>query len=187
VTAVVVAELDRGARAGLDIDLPSGVRTITGDVVDADQACVLDAPWLAQVMPVARLVPGAGDPALVGRVLDLPMASDVLSTSVVTGAGTPTPDWLAVVRGRVERSASAVGVRPADVEVIVAPDLKVIVDDGDPVSVQWWAQEDRFWVDGSAQACGRAAAWAAGSWSGRHRAIAAAANDWAALAEDSLE
>jgi hypothetical protein len=187
VTAVVVAELDRGARSGLDIDLPSGVRTITGDVVDADRACVLDAPWLAQVMPVARLVPGAGDPALVGRVLDLPMASDVLSTSVVAGAGTPTPDWLAVVRGRVERSASAVGVRPADLEVIIAPDLKVVVDDGDPVPVQWWAQEDRFWVDGSAQACGRAAAWAAGSWSGRHRAIAAAANDWAALAEDSLE
>jgi hypothetical protein len=86
----------------------------------------------------------------------------------------------------VERSAAAVGLRLADVEMIVATELTVVVDDGDPVSVQWWARGDRFWVDGSAQACGRAAAWAAGSWSGRHRAIAAAGEDWTALAEDSL-
>jgi hypothetical protein len=186
ITAVVVAELDRISRSGDDIDLPAGVRTITGDVVDADHACVLDVPWLAQVMPVTRLVPGAGDPALVGRVLDLPMASEVVRTSVVAGAGTPSPEWSAQVRGRVERSAAAVGLRLADVEMIVATELTVVVDDGDPVSVQWWARGDRFWVDGSAQACGRAAAWAAGSWSGRHRAIAAAGEDWMALAEDSL-
>ena len=197
VTAAVIAGLDRLGRDVGDIDLPSGVRTIGGDVVDADDACVLDEPWLAQVVPATRLVPGGVDPALVGRVLDLPMASQVVSVEVVSTEGVgssiapdadvPSADWTAQAQGRLDRAAAAVGLRLAEVEVILAPELRVLVDGRDRVTVRWWAQDGRFWVDGSAEACGRAVAWAAGSWSGRHRAIAAAGNDWTALAEDAVE
>jgi hypothetical protein len=192
VTAAVIAGLHRLAGRDGDVDLPAGVRTITGAVVDADDAWVLDAPWLAQVIPAARLVPGGGDPALVGRLLDLPLASRVLSTEVIStpiapDADVPSADRTEQALGRLGRAAAAVGLRLAEVEVIVDPGLRVTVDGGDPVTVQWWGQGGSFWVDGSAQACGRAMAWAAGSWSGRHRAIAAAGNDWAALAEDALD
>jgi hypothetical protein len=216
VTAAVIAGLDRLGRDVGDIDLPSGVRTIGGDVVDADDAFVLDEPWLAQVVPATRLVPGGVDPALVGRVLDLPMASqavsvevvsvevvsvevvsvevvsvEVVSTAVVSSsiapdADVPSADWTAQAQGRLDRAAAAVGLRLAEVEVILAPELRALVDGRDRVTVRWWAQDGRFWVDGSAEACGRAVAWAAGSWSGRHRAIAAAGNDWTALAEDAV-
>ncbi len=51
------------ALAGRDIDLPSGVRTVTGEVIDADDAVVLDLPWLAQLLTPSRVVPGGTDPA----------------------------------------------------------------------------------------------------------------------------
>jgi hypothetical protein len=189
VTAAVVTELDRLGPDG-DVNLPSGVRTITGAVVDADDASVLDLPWLAQVLPAARLVPGTGDPALVGRVLDLPMASSMFQTGVVrtvAGGDLPSADRSAQVLSRLERAAASVGLRLVEVDVTIAPGLQVAVDGGDPMTVQWWAQAGTYWVDGSALACGRAAAWAAGAWSDRHRAIAAAGEDWTALAEDSLD
>jgi len=192
VTAAVIAGLDRLGREVGDIDLPSGVRTVTGEVVDAGEACVLDQPWLAQVVPAARLVPGGADPALVGRVLDLPMASEVVSTEVVStsnagDADVPSADRSSQALDRLAAAAAAVGLRLDQVAVVVTPDLRVMVDGAEQIAVRWGAQGGRFWVDGSAEACGRAVAWAAGAWPSRHRAVAAAGSDWRELAEDSLE
>ncbi len=184
-----------------DIDLPSGVRTLSGGVVDANDAAVLDQPWLAQVLPASRLVAGAGDPALVARVLDLPLASvlvrdelvrDVLVRDLLVGdvsIGDVVVGGAAVVElagDRIARAAAAVGLRLADLQIAVVPELSVAVAGADPVPVRWWYRDDRWWVDGSAEAVGRAVAWAAGAWSGRHRAIAAAGEDWLALAEDAV-
>ncbi len=174
VTAAVVAAL-----AGVEgVDLPSGVRTLSGDVVDAGDACVLDEPWLAQLLPAARLVPGGADPALVARVLDLPLASDLITGAAIAEAGAARPDRRRPL-GRLDEAAAAMGLRLADHQITVAPELAVALDGAEPVPVRWWFQGGRWWVDGSPDAAGRAVAWAAGAWPDRYRAIAAAAEDCA--------
>jgi len=181
-----------GALSGVaNLDLPAGVRAVTGDVVDAAEACVLDEPWWAQVLPAAHLVPGAGDPAMVAHVLDLPLASDSARVQLLAddpaAASKATDDgWTTHVRRRLERAAAAVGVRLPAVGITVSRTLRVALDGAEPVPVRWWGQGGRLWVDGSAAAAGRAAAWAAGSWPARHRAIAAAGDDALELAEDGL-
>jgi hypothetical protein len=154
---------------------------------------VLDQPWLAQVLPPSRLVVGAGDPALVARVLDLPLASELVGDAVVGGAAvvesagdSESAAAAASAGDRIARAAAAVGLHLADLQIAVVPELSVAVAGADPVPVRWWCRDGRWWVDGSAEAVGRAVAWAAGAWSDRHRAIAAAAEDWLALAEDAV-
>ena len=184
-TAAVVAAL----ADAYDLDLPSGVRTVTGDVVDAAEACVLDEPWLAQVLPAARLVPGGHDPQLVARVLDLPLASAVTRVSMVDtdgSTGSPSSRWAQEAHDRLELAAAAVGLHLANADIAVRNTVRVVIDDADPVAVSWWGSDTRLWTDGSAQACGRAVAWAAGLWAARHRAVAAAGDDVIALAEDGL-
>ena len=180
VTAAVVAAL-AGAEG---VGLPSGVRTLSGDVVDAGDACVLDEPWLAQLLPAARLVPGGADPALAARVLDLPLASDLITGAAIAEAGAQAGPTAAL--GRLEKAAAAMGLRLADHQITVAPELAVALDGAEPVPVRWWFQGGRWWVDGSPDAAGRAVAWAAGAWPDRYRAIAAAAEDSLALAEHSV-
>ncbi len=187
VTAAVV-----GALAGVDgVDLPSGVRTLSGEVVDAVDASVLDQPWLAQLLPASLLVPGGADPSLVARVLDLPLASEVIGAPVLTPTDSPAgPAALdrpgPAALDRLERAAAAVGLRLADHQITVVDQLSVAVNGAEPVRVRWWCRGDRWWVDGSADAAGRAVAWAAGAWPARHRAIAAAGEDWLAVAEDAV-
>lgn len=69
-----------------DLALPEHVRALDGSVVDVDVAVVLDAPWLAAVLPAGELVIG-GDPAALAELLDLPLASEVVAGEV-EGIGT---------------------------------------------------------------------------------------------------
>jgi len=173
-----------GALAGRDIDLPPGVRTVTGEVIDADDAAVLDRPWLIQLLAPSQVVPGGNDPALVSRVLDLPLASEqVAATVLTTGRRSGGTD---VGRAALERAAAAVGLRLADCNIEVRSTLRVAAPGAEPVPVHWWAAGERLCTDGSPPGTGRAVAWAAGRWDLRHRAIAAAAADWSALAEDGI-
>ncbi|MET0865861.1 MAG: molecular chaperone Hsp90 [Nakamurella sp.] len=197
-TATVVTAL----RDVDDLDLPSGVRALTGEVVDAADAMVLDLPWLVQVLPVTGLVPGGNDPALVARVFDLQLASTGSAFSLLDGRNSAKPSapakpWPARVHARLANAAAAIGLDLATVDIRVSDSLRVIVDKDEPVQVSWWGRPGsgpddraagaRYWVDGSTESCGRVVAWAAGAWAARHRAIAAAANDWPALGEDSLD
>ena len=144
---------------------------------------MLDEPWWAQLLPPAVLVSGGDDPALVGRVFDLPMASVEHRGSVIaTANAVPAGE----VAGRLRRAAGALGLDLTTVLIEVVDPLRVALDDADPVPVRWWGRDGRFWVDGSAGACGRAVAWAGGRWPDRHRAIAAADEDYLLLAEESL-
>ncbi|MCW0213849.1 MAG: hypothetical protein OJJ54_10845 [Pseudonocardia sp.] len=80
----------------VDIDelaLPERVRSLAGSVVPVDDAVVLDAPWASAVLPADELV-GGGDPAALAELLDLPLASDVVSAEVV-GEGDPVA-WSAL-------------------------------------------------------------------------------------------
>jgi len=162
------------------------VRTLSGEVVDAEQASVLDQPWLAQVIGADRLVPGGADPIRVAELFDLPLASTrVRVGQVQAGEGTDTKHPRPL-DGALERAAGALGVEIADHRPTVIPGLRVTVD-GAPTRVRWWGSGDRLWVDGSAEAAGRAVAWAAHRWSDRHTAIAAARSALAELAEGGLD
>jgi hypothetical protein len=87
-----VVHAAHAALAGADIDPadvepPARVRAVTGEVVDADRAVVLDAPWLAAVLPADQLVSG-GDPVALAELLDLPLASERATPELLdTGAG----------------------------------------------------------------------------------------------------
>jgi hypothetical protein len=87
------------ASAGLnpaDVDPPLRVRAVTGDVVDAERAVVLDAPWLAAVLPVAELVAG-GDPAALADLLDLPLASEQVRPELLDPGTGRTVRWAELV------------------------------------------------------------------------------------------
>lgn len=177
-TAVLVAALDTAG----ELDLPATVRTVTGAVVDAATAWVLDGPWWVQVADPDRLVPGGADPDLVGRVLDLPAVS-------AAGPGRVSVDGSAPVEAaaRWRRAAAAAGVDPDGVPLTVAASVRVSAPDRPERAVRWWCADGRYYADGSAAALGRVAAWAAGRWSQRHLAVAAAGADPAALAEAALD
>lgn len=74
---------------GLDatsIDLPRGVRSLAGTVVDAADALVPDRPWLAAPVPADRLVvAGAGRAEALADVLDLAVVSEVVAAEPVGG------------------------------------------------------------------------------------------------------
>jgi hypothetical protein len=176
-TASVVAALD-GA-SGPDLDLPSGVRVLTGDVVDAQSAYVLDQPWWVQVEDPGRLVPGGPDPATVARVLDLPLISTAHGPEQVEILGAADP----AAEQRWARAAEAVGVDPTAVPLTLAGGVRVVTGGGAAITVRWWCADGRFFSDGSDASLGRIAAWAGGRWSMRHLAVAAAAGDQAGLAE----
>ncbi len=175
-TSAVVDALDR---VGAEPDLPTGVRTLSGAVVDARRAFVLDAPWWVQVQDPERMVPGGVDPAVVARVLDLRPVSEVLDIDSIHASGTADE----AAGGRWARAAAAVGLDPATVPVTFAARVGVSVGGRGTVRVGWWCAEGRYYSDGSAASAGRIAAWAAGSWSRRHIAVAAAAQDAVGLAE----
>ncbi|MGH3902162.1 MAG: sacsin N-terminal ATP-binding-like domain-containing protein [Pseudonocardiaceae bacterium] len=91
------------ALAGADFDPatlepPVRVRAVTGAVVDADRALVLDAPWLAAVLPAGELVSG-GEPDALADLLDLPLASEQVA-----------PELLDACTGRAVRWAELVEV-----------------------------------------------------------------------------
>ncbi len=64
------------------VTLPDGVRTVSGAVVDAADALIPDRPWWVGVIPTDRLVTGAaGTATALADLLDLPVASAVLSAA----------------------------------------------------------------------------------------------------------
>ena len=77
-----LAEAVAAGRVSVDeLDLPDRVRALDGSVVGVDVAVVLDAPWLAPLLPAAESV-GGGDPVALAELLDLPLASEVVAATV---------------------------------------------------------------------------------------------------------
>ncbi|RMI29734.1 ATP-binding protein [Nocardia stercoris] len=71
------------------LDLPSGVRALSGAVIDPADALVLDRPEYGQVLPPGRLVVGDIETAAaLATLLDLPSASQAV-TAEVLGVGRP--------------------------------------------------------------------------------------------------
>ncbi len=182
VAAVRVAGLTAAlvtALAGVRVDpLPSGVRVLSGAVVAADDAVVLDLPWYASVLDPGRTVPGGADPAAVAALLDLELASERHPVDVV--AGPPTQ------ASRPVAAAAALGLADGAWEdVRVDPELRVRLD-GAEHRVPWWISGGQRWVDGSPAGWGRLLAWTAGDWALRHTATAWVVGDAGRVVEDGL-
>lgn len=97
------------AGAGLDpaeVEPPDRVRAVTGEVIDAQRAMVLDMPWLAAVLPATELVSG-GNPGVLADLLDLPLASERAAPELLDAAGGRTVRWVDLVE--VVRASAAAG------------------------------------------------------------------------------
>jgi hypothetical protein len=97
----LVVHTAHAALAGADLDPaeldpPARVRAVTGEVVDAERAVVLDAPWLAAVLPAGELVAG-GDPAALADLLDLPLASERVAPELLDSGGGQRVRWAELV------------------------------------------------------------------------------------------
>ncbi|APE33117.1 ATP-binding protein [Nocardia mangyaensis] len=91
-----------GALDPRELDLPEQVRALSGAVVDAGTAMVLDEPCFGLVVPPGRLVVGDSAHAeALATLLDLPLASEQISAEVL-GAGRHST-WAAEPLGVVLR------------------------------------------------------------------------------------
>ncbi|MEU2348677.1 hypothetical protein [Modestobacter sp. NPDC049651] len=149
VYAQLAAALD-----GVDADPPARVRVAPDRV--SDEAVVLDAPWL-QSLVRADVVPTGGQPDAVADLLDLPLASELVSGRV-TSRPLRTLDW-ADVPG-ADLAAARLGVARLAGRVAVHAPLAVTGGH----EVPWWPGADVDAVDGTPAALGRALAWRAGAW-----------------------
>lgn len=95
--AAAVAE---GTLDPRDLDLPDHVRALSGEVVAASTAMVLDQPSFGLVVPAGQLVAGGPAEAL-ATLLDLPLVSEEVSAEIL-GAGRRT-SWAADPLGVVLR------------------------------------------------------------------------------------
>ncbi len=138
--ARLAAAVATGVLDPRELDLPEQVRVLSGDVVDASTAMVLDEPCFGLVIPARRLVVGdtAHARALAG-LLDLPSASAQVSAEVL-GVGRRTT-WAAEPLGVVLRQLWS----PPDVtgELVVHETLEVHLRGAisGTVHVPWWCAD----------------------------------------------
>ncbi len=153
VLRTVYADL-AAALADVDVEPPRRVRVAPGRV--ADEAVVLDAPWL-QPLVSAAVVPAGGAPGPVADLLDLPLASEQAGRARVTSRPARTVRWAEVPGAGL--AAARLGVPELTGSVAVHPTLTVTGGR----TVSWWPGNPDA-VDGSPAALGRALAWRSGVW-----------------------
>lgn len=143
---------------GIDVDPPERVRVQPGLTVDRDDAVVLDAPYLLPLLDKAT-VPAAGHPPAVADLLDLPMASEIVTATVSSTAGSVSA-WADVPGAAVAGRRLGIAALPGR----LARHDPLLVTDGRPVS--WWPEADLDHVDDAAgpAALGRALAFRHGNW-----------------------
>ncbi|MGH3779191.1 MAG: sacsin N-terminal ATP-binding-like domain-containing protein [Pseudonocardiaceae bacterium] len=129
--------------AGADLDPddvapPARVRAVTGEVVEADRAVVLDLPWLAGVLPAGELVSG-GDPNALADLLDLPLASERMAPELLDAAGGATVRWAELVE--VVAVCAAAGLAVPDETLRLHERLRVR-HDGIEHPVPFWVTPD---------------------------------------------
>lgn len=124
-----------------DLDVPPAVRSLSGAVVDPDDAFVLDRPWMFSVAPQDRAVVGdVATAEVLATILDLPMMSDVVVAEVVSEGRTST--W--------EQEASLVAEsvafdRPVPTGAVTMHDELIVRCAGaltGDFTVDWWVDTD---------------------------------------------
>ena len=161
-------------------------------MISADDAVVLDLPWLAQVVPAGRAVAGGTDPVRTADVLSLDLASEVvrhLPGPAVGGARAaihrlrdiPFAARCLEFFGLAALAETAVSVDP---ELTVADGSMTAVGHG--VRVSWWRDGGQGWVDGSPSGIGRMVAYLADRWADRLAFVAIAAGERGEPGESAL-
>lgn len=139
-----LAEALVAERIELDgVDPPTGVRALSGAVIDPADALVVDRPHLAAVLGDDRLVPGPIEVAEdLAALLDVDVASARI-VGTVTGQGRVSR-W--TEEPAAVRAAMTAGIGLPGGRVTVHEKLTVRVTglEGDPVTapVPWWRDED---------------------------------------------
>ncbi|WP_232851792.1 sacsin N-terminal ATP-binding-like domain-containing protein [Nocardia acididurans] len=124
-----------------DVVLPDKVRAISGAVIDAADALVLDEAHFGPALPAGRLVVGDIDSAHdLADLLNLPVVSQAVTAEVV-GAGRETTwaaDPLGVLLGLQFGSSTRTG------DLVVHDDLRVRLSGAyeGTVAVSWWEDGD---------------------------------------------
>lgn len=167
---------------GLHVPPPHRVRDSAGGTVVRDGAMVLDAPYLLPLLDRA-VVPVGGSAGAVAELLDLPLASELI-TAEVTSSADRVLAWADVPGAAV--AARRLGL--AELPGRVAVHTELITGSG---QVDWWPGRDHDHVSAAAGAAalGRALAWRHGAWPLRAALAEALAHpdDGAAFAaEDAL-
>ncbi len=146
------------ALEGMDVDPPDRVRVGPGHTVDRDEAVVLDAPHLLPLLDRIP-VPAAGRATAVADLLDLPLATEIVSATV-TSTATTVSDWVDVAGASV--AARRLGVASLSGRVATHDPLRVTGHR----DVPWWPETEIDHVDAGAgpAALGRALAWRHDRW-----------------------
>lgn len=159
--ALVAADLDWSR-----LDAPARVRAVDGSVVAAEQAAVLDLPWLAAVWPADRLVALPSGAQRLAEVLDLPVLSELVSVRLPDGEYVPWSELTAI-----RLVAELLDLPFPDGGVVVHEELTVEVD-GVKRAAPWWVEGGGFHGEHHAEdtpaGLARAFAWASGHWADRH-------------------
>ncbi|MFI6220522.1 sacsin N-terminal ATP-binding-like domain-containing protein [Nocardia salmonicida] len=139
--ARLAAAVAAGVLDPRELDLPEQIRALSGDVVDASTAMVLDQPCFGLVVPPQRLV--VGDTAhaeALATLLDLPLVSEEVSAEVL-GTGRRST-WAAEPLGVVLRQLWS----PSDStgELVLHETLEVHLRGAlsGTVRVPWWCEGD---------------------------------------------
>jgi hypothetical protein len=131
--ALAAADLDPA-----DVEPPARVRAVTGEVLDADRAVVLDSPWLAAVLPAGGLVSG-GDPGTLADLLDLPLASEQVAAELLEAGGGRVVRWADLVE--VVAVCAAAGLAVPDGTLQLHEQLRVRYGAAER-SVPFWVTPD---------------------------------------------
>ncbi|SDQ92187.1 hypothetical protein SAMN04489718_2687 [Actinopolyspora saharensis] len=147
-----------------EVDPPQAVRSVTGAVVTADRAVVLDEPWLIGVFEPALLVAGGTpeefDAESLAELLDLPLASEQ-GVLEVLGQGV-AQSWGDVAR--VPAACELLGVRVPYGQVVLRDGLRVRTAEGEH-DVHWWVDGNGVvYSERSPDGLARALAWVTDRW-----------------------
>jgi ElaB/YqjD/DUF883 family membrane-anchored ribosome-binding protein len=124
-----------------ELELPDQVRALSGAVIDAGDALVLDKPWFGLAVPPDRLVVADRDTAAdLAVLLDLPLVSEQV-TAEVLGSGHET-DWSREPLGVVVRRLYA--LPPQQGTLVLHDELRVRLSGAvtRTVDVAWWQDGD---------------------------------------------
>ncbi|MCA1193568.1 sacsin N-terminal ATP-binding-like domain-containing protein [Saccharopolyspora sp. 6V] len=146
---------------------PESVRSLSGAVVSAERAVVLDEPWMLGVLEAPLVVAGGGpdqfDAEALAELLDLPLASEESTMRVLSDGRVQR--WAEV--GRVPSSCELLGIAVPGGEVALHDGLRVSTRDGER-RVHWWVDATgAVHAERTPDGLARALAWAAGAWDSR--------------------
>lgn len=172
--AAIAEAVQDGVLSAEDVRPPVAVRPLTGGVLPASEAMVLDAPWVLGVASGERVVSAGPDFALaepLADVLDVPLATEVV-VGVIREQAQPVL-WADL--GAVVDACDLAGLEVPAGGPLVHERLTVRIGLADH-EVAWWVDRDVVHCTDSTEGMARALAWSTDRWEERHT--------FAALLED---